>query len=219
VKGQVVDALLPAARETQLVLDENAFPIEPVRYLISQGALTAVGLDMTKGGDWSEEEYEKLGVYLGIMNRSCMWWIGDWLLYGEGRFGERWSQIIEVTKLAEQTLLNRMYVCRQIPMKDRKLGVSFSVHAVVAGCKTAKEMRYWLGRAEKGAWSVQQLREAMRAKRSEEAPPLPGANGHDPAQVLEIARVVWDAKTEYGADFLVPREPMARLGAALGVEE
>lgn len=218
----IIDDLIPEARDEQLVLDERAFPFAPLKELAREGALTAVGLDLSQGEEWEFGPYEQLGNYLGIMNRSCMWWVGDWLLYGEGKFGEKFAQAASATKLAEQTLANRMYVCRNVPMKMRKVGLSFSVHAEVAGLKTAKEQRYWLDRAEKSGWNRQQLREAMAAKRREIAPPidLGGDQGHvDVKLVVEAAQAVVSAKQDAGAEWLVPREPMARLISALGFEE
>jgi len=218
----LIDDLLPdAAAETQLVLDERAFPFAPLKELAREGALTAVGLDLSQGEDWNYEPYEQLGNYLGIMNRSCMWWIGDWLLYGEGRYGERFAQAASATRLAEQTLANRMYVCRNVPIPMRRVGLSFSVHAEVAGLKTAKEQRYWLDRAAKAGWNRQQLRDAMAAKRKETAPPidLGGGGDVDVKLVVEAAQRVVSARKDYGVDWLVPREAMAQLAAALGEEE
>lgn len=221
MKVALIDDLLPeAAKGTPLVLDASAFPFEPLKVLAEEGALTAVGLDLTQGPEWSFDEYEQLGNYLGIMNRSCMWWIGDWLLYGEGRFAERFAQAAASTRLAEQTLQNRMYVCRNVPMQMRRVSLSFSVHTEVAGLKTAKEQRYWLDRAEKAGWNREQLRDAMKASRKDTAPTLPEAGGHvDLALVVEAAQALVSARKDYGSDWLVPREAMARLIGALGEEE
>lgn len=220
--GAIIDDLLPdAVANQQLVLDEDAFPFAPLKVLAAEGALTAVGLDLSKGGELAFDVYERLGFYLGVMNRSCMWWIGDWLLHGEGVYGEKFAQAASSTGLAEQTLANRMYVCRNVPPSMRRVGLAFSVHAEVAGLKTAREQKYWLDRAEKAGWNRQQLRDAMAAKRKETKPPL-DLDGHDRVDVklvVEAAQAVVSARKEYGADFMVPREPMARLIGALGEEE
>lgn len=220
--GAIIDDLLPdAVANQQLVLDEQAFPFAPLKELAREGALTAVGLDLSAGDEWTFDAYAALGTYLGIMNRSCMWWIGDWLLYGEGRYDERFAQAAANTGLAEQTLQNRMYVCRNVPVSMRRVGLAFSVHAEVASLKTAREQKYWLDRAAKAGWNRQQLRDAMAAKRKETKPPIDLGDHErvDVKLVVEAAQAVVSARKEYGADFLVPREAMARLIGALGEEE
>lgn len=221
----LVDDLRPPAEgeDQQLVLDPKAFPFQPLRALAAEGALTAVGLDLDSGPELSYDRYAQLGTYLGIMNRACMWWIGDWLIYGEGRFGDRFEQTLAVTGLAEQTLINRMSVCRSIPAAERRVSVSFSMHADLQGL-TARDRRYWLDRAEKNGWTRAQLRDAMKAKQEKdhagagEQTALPA--GHvDKQAVVEAAQRVVSARQDYGADWLVPREAMAQLVAALGEEE
>lgn len=219
----VVDDVRPDAEPEQLQLDEKALGLfSPLRAIAREGGLTATSLDLTAGGDLDLSNYEKLGVYLGVMNRSCMWWIGDWLVYGEGRYGDSFSQAATSTGLAEQTLLNRMYVCRNVKPENRRVGLSFGVHAEVASCKTAREQKKWLDRAERFGWNRQQLREAMRSKRKDTAPldldDDAGDGPLDPKRVIEAAELILSEAKDYGADWLVPKESMAVLAAALGKE-
>ena len=209
--------------EVQLVLDETAFGASTLRSLIRAGAvITPVGLDLTTvEKDLPFRQYEQLGFYLGLMNRSCMWWIGDWLIYGEGTYADRFEQALQVTGLAEQTLLNRMSVCRAITIGERRVGLSFSVHAELQGM-SPRDRRYWLDRAERNGWNRQQLRDAMKEKsgQADEGTQMtvPGS-GPDTKRVVEAAQRIVSEKQDYGADWLVPREAMAVLEAALGAEE
>ena len=220
----VVDDLRPDVEPEQLQLDEKALGLfSPLRAIAREGGLTAVSLDLSAGGDLDFSAYEKLGTYLGIMNRSCMWWVGDWLVYGEGRYGDSFAQAAASTGLAEQTLLNRMYVCRNVRPEVRRVGLAFSVHAEVAACKTAREQRRWLDKAERHGWNRQQLRDAMKAKRTEAAPldldDDPGEGPIDTKRVIEVCERILAERKDYGDAWLVPKEPMAILAAALGRDD
>jgi hypothetical protein len=218
----VLDDVRTEAAE-QLVLDEKAFSLfAPLKAIAQEGGLTAVSLDLSAGGDLDLGTYEKLGAYLGLMNRSCMWWVGDWLVYGEGRFGDSFAQAAASTGLAEQTLLNRMYVCRNVAPEIRRVALGFSVHAEVASCSTAREQRKWLDRAERGNWNRQQLREAMKATRKDTSPvdldDDPGEGVVDTQRVVEAAKRILSEKEDYGDRWLVSKEAIAVLAAALGEE-
>lgn len=221
----VDDVRKPAPdEEVQLVLDETAFGASTLRSLIRAGAeVTPVGLDLTRvEKDLSFRQYEQLGFYLGLMNRACMWWIGDWLIYGEGKYADRFEQALATTGLAEQTLLNRMSVCRSIPIGERRIGLSFGVHAELSALST-RDRRYWLDRAERNGWTRAQLRDEMKAKAKGSVDDtghqtvVPGVP--DPPRVIEAAQRIVSEKRDYGSDWLVTREAMAVLEAALGAEE
>ena len=34
------------------------------------------------------EQFEALGVHLGVVGTAVKWWQGDWLMYGEALYGE-----------------------------------------------------------------------------------------------------------------------------------
>lgn len=88
---------------------------------------------LTIQGEISYEEWEGLGSALGSMNRCSRWWIGDWINYGEHAYGEKYSQALEVTGLAVQTLLNYAWVSGAIPPSQRRPDVSWQHHLLVAG--------------------------------------------------------------------------------------
>jgi len=227
VSATMVDDVRPVEpdEEVQLVLDETAFGASTLRSLIRAGAeITPVGLDLTRvEKDLTYRQFEQLGFYLGLMNRSCMWWIGDWLIYGEGKYAERFEQALAVTGLAEQTLLNRMSVCRAWPISERRIGASFSIHDTLSSL-SARDRRYWLDRVERNGWTRAQLRDAMAERAKKQVgdtgtqTQVPGTEP-DPPRVIEAAQRIVSEKRDYGSDWLVSREAMAVLEAALGFEE
>lgn len=61
---------------------------------------------------------------------ALYWAIGDWLVWGEQRFGEAWSQAEAVLgrTLSMGTLQNIMYVARHVPPELRRADVPFWHH-------------------------------------------------------------------------------------------
>jgi len=142
--------------------------------------LTAVGL--TVKGAPSFDEWEKCGAWLKRVEGSVQWWLGDWLNYGEAKYGEKYSQALEATDAEQGTLENYSYVAQNIQISRRREDVSFSVHSEVARLPTAREQDRWLKRAAEEQWSVALLRNALRlAKRQEHF-----ASGDLPAGIFRV---------------------------------
>jgi hypothetical protein len=59
-------------------------------------------------------EWVDHGRKLGGASRSCGWWIGDWLRYGNERFGERYTRASKATGYDIQTLMNMVYVASHV---------------------------------------------------------------------------------------------------------
>jgi hypothetical protein len=216
-------ALLPEHRQDedtahdQLALDGEAF--QHMKRLADAGAITATSLALDDPS-MSYDTYEALGAYIGRMNRSCSWWVGDWLAFGEGAFPDRYPQAAAATGLAEQTLLNRVYVCKNVPPSRRRAALSFSVHSEVAPLP-AKEQKQWLDKAERHGWTQRELRAAMKATRKDERPALTDGEEPDAEALMEVALAILRDVTPHidGQHQLVPNEDIARLRAALGQEE
>ena len=144
--------------------------MSPVPAVQQQSALEAAGAVITEVSldlsdpdlDW--DDYERLGTFLGSMNRACSWWVGDFILFGERIYGELYAQIEEALGLAPQTLANRASVARHIPPNRRRAALPFGVHAEVAYLEP-RERDLWLDKAERGQWTRAKLREEMRAAR------------------------------------------------------
>ena len=176
----------------------------------SRSALEAAGAVVTETSlkltdpDLPWEDYEKLGSFLGQMNRACSWWIGDLILFGEAFYGHRYAQIEDAIGLAPQTIANRVSVAKHIPPKHRRASLPFGVHSEVAYLEPADRDR-WLDRAELGAWTRAKLRQEM---------------GRDPAPSLGLVddliatgKIEADAgDANGGASSTVAREERSALG-------
>src|SRR3954452_14178779 len=120
-------------------------------------------------GDLSLLEWSQSGRRLGIIGRGTGWWIGDWVNYGNARFGERYVRAARITGYDVQTLMNMVYVASRFDSSRRRPNLSFSHHAELAALDPEAQ-DHWLERAEAERLSVRCLREEVRrARRLEEA--------------------------------------------------
>ncbi len=115
-------------------------------------------------GDLRLMEWVEHGRRLGVIGRGVGWWIGDWLRYGNLKFGERYVRAAKITGYDVQTLMNMVYVASAYAVQDRRESLSFSHHAELAALDP-EERAKWLDLAEADRLSVRCLREEMRRAR------------------------------------------------------
>jgi DNA modification methylase len=87
---------------------------------------------ITPVGDPTLEEWVSCGEFIKNADKSVHFWIGDWLNYGETRWGEMYDKAIEVTHLDYQTLADDKYIASRIEFSLRNENLSFTHHRVVA---------------------------------------------------------------------------------------
>jgi hypothetical protein len=127
-------------------------------------------------GDLSLLEWSQSGRRLGIIGRATGWWIGDWVSYGNARFGERYVRAARITGYDVQTLMNMVYVASRFDASRRRQNLSWSHHAEVAALDR-DDQDYWLERAEAERLSVRCLREEVRRQRRLEEAATPELEG------------------------------------------
>lgn len=137
---------------------------------------TPTGLLVTGEPDFAT--WEQLGQRLHYIEGAVHWWIGDWLNYGEGRWGQMYSQALEATEFTYGTLANDKFVAGQIEFSLRNENLSFSHHVEVAKLPPNAQQR-WLDKAEREELSTRDLRHRIRRNPSgieslQEPPPLTG---------------------------------------------
>lgn len=121
-----------------------------------------IGLDLE--GLVSYREWRDLGGRICRLSKASAWWLGDWIVFGQQRYGRRYHQAVEATGLDYQTLRNYATVARKIEMSRRRESLSFQHHAEVCALPP-DEQDMWLDRAEAGSWTRKQLRSAIRGAR------------------------------------------------------
>jgi hypothetical protein len=109
----------------------------------------------------SFDEWEALGKKLAPLGKSIGFIIGDWINYGEARYGEKYERALERTGMTYTTLANFSYVARKVEISLRNEKLDFTQHYVVAKLKTDDEKRHWLKMAEKHKLSIRRLRKSI----------------------------------------------------------
>jgi hypothetical protein len=137
--------------------------------LREQAQMTPGGLRLCQGVTF--ETWLDLGRQLARISSASAWCLGDWLIYGERTYGQRYKAALAVTSLDYKTLRNYAWVARRFEMSRRRDKLSFQHHAEVAGLSEA-EQDLWLQRADRLRWTRNELRRrvAARGKREPRAP-------------------------------------------------
>ena len=110
------------------------------------------------------ERWVRQGRRLGTVGRGIGWWIGDWLHFGNRRYGEKYVQASKITGYDVQTLMNMVYVTSSVEPARRREELSWSHHAEVAAL-SPDEQDYWLSKATEARLSVRDLRLMLRTER------------------------------------------------------
>lgn len=106
-------------------------------------------------------EWIQQGRRLGALGRASNWWLGDWVRYGNVRYGERYETAARATGYEVQSLMNMAYVASRYEISRRRETLSWSHHAELAALEPAQQEE-WLDRAEREGLSVLALRMERR---------------------------------------------------------
>lgn len=118
------------------------------------------------------EQWAAAGETLKLMGRAVKWWIGDWLVYGEDRFPQSYTQALdegmeEVARMyAESSLQSLRWVSSCVPKSRRRATLSWSHHESVAALAPQEQERY-LKEAVREDLGVHELRRRVRDARKE----------------------------------------------------
>lgn len=83
-------------------------------------------------GDPSFEEWLQAGEFIRKANGAVHFWIGDWLNYGEKKWGETYMEAVKLTRFDIKTLRNDKWVAARVTPERRKNELSFEHHKEVA---------------------------------------------------------------------------------------
>ncbi|MFE9292978.1 novobiocin biosynthesis transcriptional regulator NovE [Streptomyces niveus] len=117
--------------------------------------------------DLSLEAWCRLGGRILAVCDSSVWWIGDWLVFGQNQYGDRYRRAMKETKLDYQTLRNYAWVARKFEPSRRRDSLTFQHHMEVAALSES-EQDHWLDFAVRLNWSRNELRKQIRASLSGE---------------------------------------------------
>ena len=85
-------------------------------------------------GDMSVSDWEEMGTFLSRTDAAVQWWIGDWLLYGEGRpeWGDKYEKATSLFNRDINTLKNIKSVAKRFELSRRHDNLTFQHHQEVA---------------------------------------------------------------------------------------
>jgi len=183
-RGSAIETppLTPFSQPTPTNMDKPNGPSPPLVTTVESTSLVPQEIDvgivtgvasltptsLSFRGDLPFAEWQEVGIQLRKIESGVNWWIGDWLRYGEHRYGETYAQAVEQTDLAYQTLANTVWVAGKIEPSRRREKLSFKHHAEVAALEP-DEQDALLGEAEHRKWNSMELRRAVQTYKREKA--------------------------------------------------
>ncbi|MEU2589149.1 LmbU family transcriptional regulator [Streptomyces avermitilis] len=159
-------------RDSQLPAGRRSGDAAAGRGSNAQGRILTTRVGLKIQAILSYDRWEKAGLHIFQIADSSAWCLGDWLVYGQERYADRYRTGVEAAGLDYQTLRNYAWVARHFELRRRREHLSFGHHAEVASLPPA-EADTWLDRAEEHGWSRNRLRLQLRESRQghREVPP------------------------------------------------
>ena len=102
------------------------------------------------------DEWMGHGETLSAMQNSIPWWVGDWINFGESKFGEgKYSQGLTLWDYGYHTLANMAWVASQYPPETRT-SLSWTHHRYAASLDMEERTKL-LEKAKEEEWTSRQL--------------------------------------------------------------
>jgi N6-adenosine-specific RNA methylase IME4 len=124
--------------------------------------------------DMPFDAWQGIGEWLQSVERSVMWWIGDWVRFGERKWGEKYAQAIEATGQCYQSIADAKWVSERFEFSERSENLAWS-HYRQAASLPVDERREVLAAAEREGWSVRETRAAVNRIKNEGKLPRPAS--------------------------------------------
>ncbi len=132
-----------------------------------QNRIQRTGTGLVISPDTSFEEWSSFGEWLQSAERSLMWWIGDWMRFGEHKWGEKYAQAIAATGHGYQAIANAKWVAEQYSeISTRVEKLSWTHHREAAGLPSPVRAQV-LAEALAGDWSTRDLKQAVNRLKNE----------------------------------------------------
>lgn len=101
------------------------------------------------------QQWEDIGRTIKVMNDGVQWWLGDWLNFGERKYGEKYSQALNDTEY--QAFQDVAWVARQFEISRRRENLTWSHHREAAPLEIEEQNKV-LDAASAGKLSTRELR-------------------------------------------------------------
>lgn len=114
------------------------------------------------------DQWEECGKFIKKASSACSLWLGDWINYGESKWGEKYSQALDKTDLDYGTLRNASYVSKNVDLSLRSDKLGYNHHLLVAPLSPEKQSKF-LKKAEDLNLSVSELRVLIKEEKKDAA--------------------------------------------------
>lgn len=111
----------------------------------------------------SYEEWTQLGNTLQTIHRLTPMWLGDWLNYGERKYGETYTEALLFTDHSLESLKQYKWVMGAVPPAARRAGLTFTHYRIVARLPVAEQIA-WLDQAARQQLGTKQLADKIAGK-------------------------------------------------------
>jgi len=135
--------------------NDNHAAIQLTPLQTSKAQLTPQGLVLADGLDYYE--WEAIGQTLQAIELCIQMAIGDWLVYGDHRYGETYTQAVRITGKDAGTLANYQSVANAIPPSLRGENLTYEHYRFAARLPEIEQRREYLAAAVSNDWSAREL--------------------------------------------------------------
>src|SRR3990167_10086589 len=118
------------------------------------------------------EQWQEVGKQIQKIHGSIQWWIGDWLNFGEKKYGEMYTQAIEETGLDYDTLAQYKRISKVFEFTPRGVNLSWSAHRELELAPEEKRVEL-LERANKEMMTSREIKEIVKGMNVLPTPELP----------------------------------------------
>ncbi len=107
-------------------------------------------------------EWIAAGRQLGAIGRCSQWWVGDWIRYGNAKWGEKYAEAARITGYDAGSLRNMASVAACFDLSLRSDKLTWSHHVLLAPLERDEQIS-WINRAIEERFSVADLRVELRS--------------------------------------------------------
>jgi hypothetical protein len=115
------------------------------------------------------ETWKSVATAIAAYSDATCWWLGDWLAFGQMKYGRRYKEGIALTGLEYQTLRNYAVVARRFEPSRRRDNLSFQHHAELCALLDS-DQELWLDLSVENGWSKAELRRRLRGTQAAARP-------------------------------------------------
>ncbi len=185
-----------ATNTETVVINYNSFGVS---------GFTSVGYAAPSG--ISYEEWIRAGEAIRRIDRFKNFAIGDWLLTGEQKFGEMYSQAMDDFEWGSYDKVTKLvWVARKVPPENRRTDLTWTHHHHVAGLLPC-EQKEWLQYAAEYKLSGEELRESIKNSKQIAGPEITALE-NQPEKLPAIEREkIFTVTDEHGIEETIVVQP------------